>query len=145
MKKKLLLTISLIMALIMCLSLSACSNNEVAELETDIWAEAMYTQDTELGDGAKTVLVEVVAGDKSVTFTIHTDKNILGDVLAEHNLVEGEEKSYGLFVKKVNGMLADYDKNQCYWGLNQNGESSMTGVDGVEVKDGDHYEFVYTK
>jgi len=88
--------------------------------------------------------LEVVALDKSVTLTIHSDKSALGDALIEHKLIEGEKGAYGLYVKKVNGITADYDENQCYWGLNKNGESVMTGVDGVVFEDGDHYEFVYT-
>ena len=102
-------------------------------------------EDTELGDGEKTIMVEVVAEDKSVTFTIHSDKSTLGEVLLEHTLIEGENGAYGLYVKKVNGILADYGKNKCYWGLYKNGESLMSGVDGVEISDGEHYEIVYTK
>ena len=48
-------------------------------------------------------------------------------------------------LKKVNGITADYDVNKCYWGINKDGESLMTGVDGAEIKDGEHYELVYTK
>ena len=133
---------SVILAVLLCVGVSACSKNET---KTDLWAEAAYTEDAELGEGEKTILVEVVAEDKSVTFTIHTDKSILGDALTEHNLIEGEKGAYGLYVKKVNAIEADYDKNKAYWGINRNGEGLMTGVDGVELKDKDHYEFIYTK
>lgn len=142
MKKNLLNVISAFAVLVMCLSFSACSREEAAN---DIWADAIYTEDTELGTGQKTVLVEVVAEEKSVTFTIHTDKSTVGEALSEHNLIEGEEGTYGLYVKKVNGITADYDVNQCYWGFNKNGEGMMTGVDGAEFQDGEHYELVYTK
>ena len=134
--------LSVILVIILCVGFSACSKPEV---NTDLWKNAIYTEDTELGEGAKTVLVEVAAEDKSVTFTIHSDKTILGDALAENKLIEGEKGAYGLYVKKVNGIEADYDKNKAYWGINKNGEGLMTGVDGVEFKDGEHYEFVYTK
>jgi len=130
------------LAIVLCFSLSACNGNEP---ETDIWADAIYAEDTELGQGKKTVLVEVIAEDKTVTFTIHSDKEILGDALTEHGLIEGEKGAYGLYVKKVNGITADYDENQCYWGFYKNGESMMTGVDGAEFKDSEHYELIYTK
>lgn len=134
--------VSVVLVVLLCLGVSACSKTET---NVDLWKNATYTEDTELGDGAKTVLIEVAAEDKSVTFTINSDKSILGDALAEHKLIEGEKGAYGLYVKKVNGIEADYDKNKAYWGINKNGEGLMTGVDGVKFKDGEHYEFVYTK
>ena len=133
--------ISFLIVIVLCLSLWACGQTN----NTDVWSEAIYTEDTELGEGEKTVMVEVIAEDKSVTFTIRSDKDILGDALAEHGLIEGEQGAYGLYVKKVNGITADYDINQTYWGFNKNGESMMTGVDGEEFKDGEHYELIYTK
>ena len=142
MKKSILCLVNFLAVVIFCVSLSACSQHDAAP---DVWSEAIYTEDAEFGDGEKTVLVEVIAQDKSVTFTIHSDKETLGEALTEHGLIEGEKGAYGLYVKKVNGITADYDKNQSYWGFNKAGESMMTGVDGTEIKDGDHYELVYTK
>lgn len=142
MKNKILSLISCFMIIALCLGVSGCNNQESA---TDVWKDAIYTEDTEFGSGAKTVMVEVVAENKSVTFTIHTDKNTLGDALVEYNLIDGEMGAYGLYIKKVNGITADYDINMCYWGLNKNGESLMTGIDGVEFKEGEHYELIYTK
>lgn len=143
MKKINLFTISVILVA-MCLSFSGCRGTSSNE-QTDIWAEATYTQDAELGEGEKTVFVKVVAEDRTVTFTIHSDKDTLGEALTEHDLIEGENGAYGLYVKKVNGIIADYDKNQCYWGFLKDGESMMTGVDGAKFEDGEHYELVYTK
>ncbi len=142
MQKKILFYSRLFLVIVLCLGLSACSQ---AVVESDVWSEALYTENAEFGDGEKTVLVEVVAEDKSVTFTIHSDKATLGEALAEHGLIEGEQGPYGLYVKKVNGILADYNKNQAYWGFYKDGESVMTGVDGAEFNDGEHYELVYTK
>lgn len=140
MKKTVILsvTLALIMAL---LPLLASCGNEGGEL----WESATYTKDTELGEGKITVTVEVKAGEKSVAFTIHTDKTILGDALLEHELIAGDESEYGLYVKKVNGITADYDVDQSYWGFYKNGEYMMTGVDATEIKDGEHYELVYEK
>ena len=126
----------------LCFFVSSCGQSKDV---TDIWADATYTENTEFGSGSKTVMAEVVADEKSVTFTLHTDKDTLGDALSEHNLIEGEKGAYGLYVKKVNGILADYDKNGAYWGFNKNGEGMMTGVDGAKIKYGEHYELVYTK
>lgn len=134
--KKTIRIISLL--LLVCIALTAC-NTVSAE---GLWENATYRRDTELGTGAKTVLVEVKAGEDSVTFTIHTDKEMLGDALLEHNLIAGEEGAYGLYVKLVNGIEADYDKDGSYWGFYKNGEMMLVGVDGAVIADGEHYELV---
>lgn len=125
---------------------TAADTTTAAEAAGDgVWANATYKEDTELGKGAVTVKVEVKAEDKSVTFTVHTDKTVLGDALLEHSLIAGDEGEFGLYVKAVNGMTADYDVNQAYWAFYKDGEMMNTGVDGATIADGEHYELVYTK
>lgn len=125
----------------MCLSLCACGNNE----KSGLWENALYTENTELGSGEKTLTVAVSAEEKTVTFTVKTDKDNLGEALIDCGLIAGDEGPYGLYVKFVNGIEADYDKTQTYWGVTKNGESVMTGVDLEKITDGDKYEFTYTK
>ncbi len=136
MKKIICLTIC-----ILCLFVAACNKTP----EKGLWETATYTGDTELGNGATTVKVEVKAEEKSVTFTVNTDKATLGDALLEHSLISGEKGAYGLYVKVVNGITADYDINQSYWSLTKDGGYMQTGVDGTEISDGEHYELTYTK
>lgn len=133
---------TLILSLLLALSLVACS--QPVDLGT-LWDEATYTSDQTFGTGTKTLQVEVIAGEASVTFTIKTDKQTVGEALLEHGLIEGEGGAYGLYVKRVNGILADYDINQSYWGFYQNGEMMLVGVDGQVFADGDHYELKYEK
>ena len=134
--------IASVLLVALCLTLAACG----AYTDSDVlWEDAHYTEDTELGDGAKTVMVTVTAGEKSVIFTIKTDEAILGDALMAHGLVEGEAGQFGLYVKKVNGITADYDVDQSYWGFYKGGDYMMTGVDMTEFADGECYELVYTK
>ncbi len=132
----------LAMCLMLVLSLASCFGQTDSK---ELWDSATYKSDTELGEGSKTVYVEVTVEENSVTFTIHTDEAILGDALIAHGLVEGEEGAYGLYIKKVNGITADYDVDQSYWGFYKNGEYMLTGVDGTEFADGEHYELVYSK
>ena len=89
--------------------------------------------------------MEVKAEEKSVTFTVHTDKDTVGAALIEHGLIAGDEGQFGLYVKYVNGMLADYDIDQTYWSFYINGEMAMTGVDGTPITEGETYQLVYTK
>jgi hypothetical protein len=135
-------TVALLLCLASLFCLVACFDKVDA---TGVWENAIYRSDKEFGKGSKTVEVEVKVEEQSVTFTIHTDKEMLGDALMEHGLLEGEDGPYGLYVKKVNGMLADYDVDQHYWSLCKNGEYMMTGVDSTPIADGEHYEIVYAK
>ena len=110
-----------------------------------VWDTATYKADTTLGEGAKTVTVKVVADDKTVTFTVKTDADTLGNALVDLSLVEGEQGAYGLYIKKVNGIVADYDIDQYYWSLSKDGEPLMTGADGQAIADGETYELTRTK
>lgn len=124
------------------LSLCSCGPQDGGE---DPWSDAIYTEDTELGEGEKTVTVEVTVGENRVRFTVHTNASTLGDALIENGLVEGEDSQYGLYVKKVNGILADYDVNGAYWGFYRGGEYMMSGIDTTEIVGGEAFELVYEK
>ena len=130
---------ALALVLALMLSLAACG----AKAE-GLWANATYTEDTELGEGATTITVEVTAEDKTVTFTIHTDGTTLRQALEENSLIAGDESEYGLYVKTVDGMTADYDADGLYWAFYKSGEYLMTGVDTTEIADGEQYELVCT-
>ena len=138
MKKRIL---SLLLILCLVLTLCACSKTKAP----DLWENALYTEDTELGQGAKTVTVQVQAEDKTVNFTIHTDSATLGEALMEHGLIAGEDSEFGLYVKQVNGITADYDVDQTYWGFYSGGEYMMSGVDTTEISGGESYELIRTK
>ena len=145
MKKTIITKFSLVIVIFMALALASCDLWKKDEAPEGIWANALYIEDTEIGEGAKTVQVEVKIEEKSITFTIHTDAKTLGEALISHGLIEGEESAYGLYVKKVNGITADYDIDQSYWGFYQNGEYMMSGVDTTEINGGEHFEIVYSK
>ena len=143
MKKAVKATVSLLLAFIFIFSLAACNKNTVdAE---GLWEDAVYSQDTTFGDGAKTVTVEVEVEERSVVFTVKTDKDTVGEALFEHGLIAGEEGQYGLYLKAVNGIKADYDVDQSYWAFYVNGENAMTGVDGTQIDESAAYKLVYTK
>ena len=135
-------TVITLLALVLCVSLFACGG---VQSSGSLWDTALYTKDTTLGDGAKTLTVRVTAEEKSVTFTLHTDAETVGEALMEHRLVAGEKSVYGLYIKAVNGMTADYNKTQTYWSFEKDGEQMPTGVDGEKFNDGDSYELVHTK
>lgn len=130
----------LCLALLFCLA--ACGGGTAAE---DIWQNALYTEDTRLGEGSTEFTLTVTAGEKSVNFTVCTDQTVLGDALLEQGLIAGEEGPYGLYVKEVNGIRADYDQDKAYWAFLIGEETAMTGVDGAEIAPGEVYQLVYTR
>ena len=133
-------SVALVLSFVLCL----VSCNEKIDAE-GLWENATYRSDKEFGKGEKTVEVEVKVEEQSVTFTIHTDADTLGAALLEHELIAGEDGQFGIYVKTVNGILADYDVDKSYWGFYQNGEYLMTGVDTTAIVGGEHFEIVYSK
>lgn len=98
--------------------------------------------ETEADATAKTFTFEVVTLDgKTTTFTVTTEKATVGEALLDEGLIEGEEGAYGLYVKRVNGILADYDVDQTYWAFYIGGTYGATGVDKTPVTDGETYAF----
>ena len=135
--KKLVIILTVI-TLMLCLI--SCQKAKTSE---EIWKDALYTEDTQIGKGEKTITFTVTALDKSVTFTVNTNKKTVGEALSECNLLEGEQGPYGLYVKKVNGIRADYEKDNAYWSFMVDGKASMEGVDLTELEDEGSYGFIY--
>lgn len=108
-----------------------------------LWEQARYTEDCEIGSGAHTALITVTIDGKSVLITVKSDKDNLAEMLVETGLAEGDESEYGLYIKRVNGVLADYDVDQAYWSLLQNGVPTAVGASSITITDGDAYELMY--
>lgn len=73
------------------------------------------------------------------TVTVKTDKKMVGEALLDEKIVEGEMGDYGLYVKKVNGIVADYDADQTYWAFYIDDAYAMTGIDETEITAGSTY------
>lgn len=141
--KKIIKSTASVLLVVLCLfSLAACGNSAD---KTGLWETATYLKDTEFGEGAKTAKVQVKAGEQTVTFTINTDKDTVGAALLEHGLIAGDQGDFGLYVKVVNGITADYDVDKSYWGFFVDGEYATSGVDTTEIKEGATYSLEYTK
>ena len=134
-------TISILLLIICLLGLVSCGNSA----DNALWESATYLEDTTLGEGAKTFILEVTAEDKTVAFTIKTDEKMVGAALFEQGLIEGEQSQYGLYTKVVNGITADFDVNKRYWAFYIDGEYATAGVDTTEITEGTVYQLVYTK
>lgn len=111
----------------MALSMTACTDNNTSA-------------------GTATFTFQVVDGDgKQTDFTVTTDKATVGEALLDEGLIKGEDGPYGLYVKEVNGITADYDVDGTYWAFYVDGEMAPTGVDSTKVEDGAVYAFKVEK
>ena len=124
--------VSVMLALLLCLT--ACFGSTY-----DVWKDAIHTEDATVGEGSTTVTVEVSAADKTVVITLKTDEAMLGAALLAEELITGEDGPYGLYVKTVNGILADYDTDHTYWALYIDGAYALSGVDTTPIEAGKVY------
>ena len=136
----------LCMVLIVAMALSTVGCNgskDSGAASGDAGAQAgaeVQREGGELGEGSKEFALTVTDKDGNETqFEIHTDKETVGEALQELNLIDGEEGEYGLFVKTVNGITADYDTDGVYWAFYVNGEYATSGVDVTQITEGDSY------
>lgn len=98
--------------------------------------------------GTKAITVTVVDNNGSETvYESRTDAEYLRGALEEIKglTVEGDETEYGLYVKKINGISADYETDGAYWSFYVNGEYCNYGVDSQPVNDGDNFRIAYEK
>ncbi len=164
MKKITILLLALMLSFTLLFTVS-CNNNENGNKETPnnsqsteqggndkgelpaegLWKDATYRNNTELGTGEKSFTFTVTIDGKSVDFAIKTNQTTVGQALLELGLIEGEAGAYGLYVKKVNGVVADYDIDKTYWAFYINGEYAMSGVDTTNIVNGATYKFVREK
>ena len=136
--------LAIILALVMALSLMACGSSPAQQPSGDANADAetpVVTDGATLGEGAHSFTLEITDADgKTITATINTDEETVGAALLKLNIIQGENSDYGLYVKTVNGITADYDKDQTYWSFYIDGEYAQTGVDMTAVNDGSTYK-----
>ena len=97
-----------------------------------------------IGEGAASFVFEVYDENSNVNIvTVKTNKKTVGEALIELGIIEGEQGPYGLYVKAVNGIYADYDTDGAYWAFYINGEYAVTGVDMTEIDETAVYSFRY--
>ena len=97
-------------------------------------------KENSVGSGDKSFTFIVTDGDgNEETFEVKSDAQTVGQALIDEGLLEGEEGPYGLYVKTVNGITADYETDGTYWAFYINGEYAMTGVDTTDIVAGDNY------
>ena len=98
--------------------------------------------------GAKSITIEVVDNNAASTiYDLHTDAEYLRQAMEQAEGLEfsGTESEYGMMVETVNGVTADWNVDQSYWGFYVNGDYCNYGIDTQPVVDGDAFKIVYSK
>ena len=123
----------------LALSIIACSSDGTGTTTTTTTTTAQKQELT------FTFEVYLEDGSRKSTHEITTDKETVGAALLEEGLIEGEDGPYGLYVKTVDGVLADYETTGTYWSFYIGDEYAMTGVDSTPVEAGKVYSFRIAK
>ena len=129
--------LALFLSALMLLSLVGCGGNAGQTAGNKVIEDGAT-----IGEGDKSFVTEVVdAGGNTVKFTVQTNEKTVGEALQKLGVIDGEEGDYGLYIKTVNGITADYNKDGVYWAFYVDGEYAMTGADMTDVVDGTVYTF----
>ena len=137
-KKSLLCILCMVLIAVSALFIG-CNNTSSEPVQVTTSSQA---EKTVMGEGEKSFDFSVTDADGNETsFEIHTNKATVGDALLELELIDGEDSEYGLYVKTVNGITVDYDKDGKYWAFYVNGEYANSGVDTTEISEGSTYSF----
>lgn len=137
--------LSMILVAAMALSMMGCGKDAASQQGTNV-SQEVNGGVTILGEGQATFNFTVVDKDgKQTQFEIHTDKTTVGEALLDLELIAGDMGDFGLYVKTVNGITADYDVDQTYWAFYVDGEYAMSGVDTTDITEGSQYMFKVEK
>ena len=130
------------MAIVTLSLLSGCGNHTATAKDPPSASTEITDEIEVLGTGKNNFIFVVTepTGQDS-TFKIYTDRTIVGEALLDLELISGEQGPFGLYVKNVNGIRADFDLDGMYWSFYINGEYATAGVESVEITDGSIYSF----
>ena len=121
-------TLALLLALVMLFAMTACGKKEAPAA-----ASVSF----------KVIVTDLDGNESSFEYT--SSAASVGEVLVTEGLIEGHETEYGLYIDTVNGITADWDKDQTYWAFYINGEYATTGIDSTEIAADTTYGLTLTK
>jgi hypothetical protein len=100
---------------------------------------------TVLGEGAKSFELTIVDKEGvSHLYQIHTDEEMVGFALIKHELIEGEEGPYGMYIHSVEGEKAVYEEDNAYWAFYVGEDYANQGIDQTPIHNNTVYKLVWT-
>ena len=124
MKSKLSVLLCVVLIAAMALSMAACGGTKEAAAPKGTVSYTVITVDLE---GNETRL------------EITSDKETVGEELLAQGIIAGDVGEYGLYVKTVNGLTLDWDKDAKYWAFYIGEDYATTGVDQTPAEEGVTY------
>jgi len=121
MKKMLSVLLCMVLIAAMALSMAACGSKEEPAAASGSISYTVITVDLE---------------GKETKFEITSDKKTVGEELLAQGIIAGDQGDYGLYVKTVNGITLDWDKDAKYWAFYIGEEYATTGVDMTDAEAG---------
>ena len=140
--------LSFVLVAALALSLTACSSTPANETTAPAPTESVENTAavSEVGEGAHSFTFTSTDLDgKKTVFAVKTDEKTVGAALVKLGIIAGDESQYGLYVKTVNGVTLDYDKDGAYWAFYVNDAYAEKGVDSTDIVDGASYAITATK
>ena len=139
--KKLSFIVCIVLIAAMALVTTGCNDNKNNTEETPSVTSTTLSENNVIGKGETSFSLTVSDGiGNQAEYTVYTDKKTVGEALVELDFISGDEGPYGLYIKTVNGITVDYDKDGKYWAFYVNGEYAMAGVDTTEIYKNAKYE-----
>lgn len=135
--KRFLFVMCIVLIAAMALSLASCKGEPADTTQ----AAVQNAPPADIGQGAHYFTFTVTANGTDKVYNVKTDKTTVGEALEELGLIGGEEGPYGLYVKTVDGIAADYDEDKTYWSFYVGGAYALSGADKTDIKDGESYAF----
>lgn len=148
----LILTLTLSAAMLAGCGVSASTAASSEAASSEVVSEAVSEEAASTAEAADsaaaiqfTFTVTGEDGGSTVLTLDAADGEKLSDALAAAGVISEDEAAAG-FVTTVNGVTADYNADGAWWCLTDgDGEMTSVGVADIELHDGDHYAFTYTK
>lgn len=121
-------------SLTLCIVLCAAAVTGIAETVGTV-PESIPVECHPLGEGKTPFLFSIVDDlGQETCYEIYTNAETVGEALLSADLIEGEAGPYGLYIKTVNGILADLKVNGHYWAFYIDGEYALSGVDTTAIE-----------
>jgi len=138
-KKRLTVLLCAVLIAAMALMLTGCT--ATAPENTPSLSASPVPDGASIGEGSAQFTLLIVDSEGSEThLTVHTDEKTVGAALLSLGVISGDQGQYGLYIKTVNGVTADYDKDGTYWAFMVGGQYASAGVDQTDIGPGESYE-----
>lgn len=131
--------ICIILVSVLCVVLCSCGKTKDYNISETEKTESQSNYEI-IGTGSKEFIFTVIGTDeKSITYSIKTDKQTVAEALIENNLIIGKQGTLGYVINTVNGEELNYQKDGSYWAFLINNEYAATTIDNTIIIDDTEY------